>query len=301
MTWREVFVAHAPTDEQRREFDRNGYLVLPGTLSPAEVDELLGQLDRVTRWHSGFVRSRLTRAVAALPVVRSRIPTKMPLSPGNVEYHNILGQPGFCDLVDHPAVLSLVAGLLGWNVFVYLASLVVNSPVPADTPTEPGPIGWHQDSSRVNVELEGNPRPRLSIKAAYFLTDTRRGHPAPMWIIPGSHVLNDLPADPKAAGAFPLRVAPGTVVVFDRRLWHSASPNLSRDPRVVVFIGYAYRWLRPHDDMATRHLWRRADPVRRQLLDLGCDATSHYSPEDTDVPLKSLWHDTDATPREEPQ
>ena len=32
-------------------------------------------------------------------------------------------------------------------------------------------VEWHPDSGRVNIELETDPRPRLSLKVAYFLTD----------------------------------------------------------------------------------------------------------------------------------
>jgi hypothetical protein len=33
-------------------------------------------------------------------------------------------------------------------------------------------LEWHQDSGRLNVDFESNPRPRISLKVGYFLTDT---------------------------------------------------------------------------------------------------------------------------------
>ena len=36
-------------------------------------------------------------------------------------------------------------------------------------------------------------------------------------------------------------------LVFDRRLWHSRSDNLSDITRKAVFTGYTYRWIRPRD------------------------------------------------------
>ena len=62
------------------------------------------------------------------------------------------------------------------------------------------------------------------------------------------------------------RLKPGTAVLFDRRLWHSASPNWSDVTRKVLFYGYGYRWARVKDDMTVEDLWPKSDPIRRQLL-----------------------------------
>ena len=36
---------------------------------------------------------------------------------------------------------------------------------------DPGQRGWHQDSGRLNRELETDPQPRVSLKVAFFLSD----------------------------------------------------------------------------------------------------------------------------------
>jgi ectoine hydroxylase-related dioxygenase (phytanoyl-CoA dioxygenase family) len=80
--------------------------------------------------------------------------------------------------------------------------------------------------------------------------------------------LNDslqLPADRQGQpeGAIPVCVKPGTAVFFDRRLWHSASPNWSDVTRKVLFYGYGYRWIRTKDDMTVpRHIWTLAHIVK---------------------------------------
>jgi ectoine hydroxylase-related dioxygenase (phytanoyl-CoA dioxygenase family) len=185
-------------------------------------------------------------------------------------------------------MLPKVAGVLGWNIYTYLASAVVSRPVGTDVDvTRHVASGWHQDSSRVNDDLDDDPRPRLSAKIAWFLTDLSKPGGANMWIIPGSHRSNELPADAPTRG-IPLCVPAGSAVMFDRRLWHSASPNTTDTTRRVIFVGYTYRWLRPHDDMNVAALWRTVSPLRRQLLGYAPDATSNYSPEDQDVPLRAL-------------
>jgi ectoine hydroxylase-related dioxygenase (phytanoyl-CoA dioxygenase family) len=44
----------------------------------------------------------------------------------------------------------------------------------------------------------------------------------------------------------------GDAVLFDRRCFHAASPNLHADPsgpsRLIAFYAYSYRWLRPKND-----------------------------------------------------
>ena len=75
----------------------------------------------------------------------------------------------FAGLVDYAKVLPKVWGILGWNIYLYHAHLIVTPP--SGAPPDDKTFGWHQDSGRVNVELESHPRPRLSLKVAYFLSD----------------------------------------------------------------------------------------------------------------------------------
>ena len=97
--------------------------------------------------------------------------------------------------------------------------------------TEPPKWRWHQDGSRQNVELE-SPRPRVSVKVAWFLTDVFAEDMGPLWVIPGSHRSDKLerPLDGSLTppGGRPLLVPAGTAVVFDRRLWHAHGDNTSQ-------------------------------------------------------------------------
>ena len=131
-------------------------------------------------------------------------------------------------------------------------------------------LQWHQDSAELNKDLETNPRPRLSLKVAFFLTDTTELGRGNFYVIPKSHLQNELKlpsdgiSDPKKAMA--IQAKAGSAVIFDRRLWHSASPNTSNVTRKVLFYGYSYRWIRPRDGMIVTHFMDRCDPVRQELL-----------------------------------
>jgi ectoine hydroxylase-related dioxygenase (phytanoyl-CoA dioxygenase family) len=165
-----------------------------------------------------------------------------------------------------------VWGLAGWNIYSHHNHLDVTPPAPLEEP--PG-WGWHQDGYRQNSDpesLTGDPRPMLSLKVAYVLSDLSRTGRGATRVIPGSHLSNTLERtepgrDPR--GAMEITANPGDAFVFDRRLWHSRSVNRSTVTRKMLFVGYTYRWIRPLDDMPIDHdgeWWQNRTPVQRQLL-----------------------------------
>ncbi|MCW3100825.1 MAG: phytanoyl-CoA dioxygenase [Chthonomonadaceae bacterium] len=257
------------TDEERRTFNETGLLMVENALSPEQVTALTSASDRL-------YAQKLTEGHDAQKALF---------------YPNFIpDDPLFADLVDYEKILPKVWGLLGWNIYLYHAHLIVTPP--SGQPQDDKTFGWHQDSGRVNQEIECHPRPRLSLKVAYFLSDTSEPGRGNFWVVPGSHLedTQERPADgigqPK--GAVPVLAKPGTAVFFDRRLWHSASPNWSDVTRKVLFYGYGYRWIRTKDDMTVQSLWEQSDPIRRQMLGWGVNANGFYTPSDADVPLR-VW------------
>ena len=113
-----------------------------------------------------------------------------------------------------------------------------------------------------------------------------------MLVIPGSHRRNTLPRPdrpelgfPHPDGAVEVRAAPGTACVFDRRIWHGRSPNLSAITRKVVFLGFTYRWIRPrHEHVPDLHAG--LDPRQRQLLGASASQLGYWIPDERDVPLR---------------
>ena len=244
------------------ELDTHGYCVMPGALSERQNGTLLEAVDRV---------------------YTSRV------QPGEALHE--LGFVGldrrFVELVAHPVTLPVVRRALGWNIHLYHCHLDVHPPLRTD---EPEPWRWHQDGGRQNVELD-SPRPKLSVKVAYFLTDITGPERGCLWIIRGSHLRDVLerPADGsvRPVGAEPLLVRAGTAVVFDRRLWHARGDNRSRVTRKALFYGYSYRWVRPRDELSLDEAaFFGLDPVRRQLLGAGTSAIGYWIPTEEDVPLR---------------
>jgi ectoine hydroxylase len=256
------------TEAEREQFNTQGYLVIEEALPHDRVADLI----------------RATDALFERTVCKGHAPTKTLFFPNFIPEDD-----AFFHLVDYERILPKVWGILGWNIYLYHAHLIVTPPS-GETPNDKT-FGWHQDSGRVNQEIECHPRPRLSLKVAYFLTDVSEPGRGNMWIIPGSHLQDaiDLPADRigQPSGAMPVCVPPGSAVLFDRRLWHTASPNWSPITRKVLFYGYGYRWLRTKDDMTVQHLWGRSDPIRRQLLGWRVNCNGLFSPSEEDVPLRT--------------
>ena len=199
----------------RHELEEHGFAVIEGALAPAQLTRLRAAVDRVRRRES----------------------------PNGTALHR-LGFVGlddaFVELLDHPATFPLVADVLGWNVYMYHCHLDVHPPAP-DAPPQ---WRWHQDGGRQNVELV-SPRPLLSLKIAYFLTDVPTAEHGALKVLPGSHASDTLPRDQEPPGAVPLLVRAGTAVVLDRRLWHARGENRSQATRIALFYAYTYRWIRP--------------------------------------------------------
>jgi ectoine hydroxylase len=256
-----------PAERQRLidDFERDGYVVIPGALSPEEVERVTAALDRVYREEKGS-------------------------SGGALHLLAFCGRDEtFLELVDHPSTLPLVIDLMGTNVFMYHCHCDVHPPEPESKQ----PWMWHQDGGVMNRDLESVPRPRISIKFAYFLTDVSEPGRGNFAVLPGSHVMNkiDRPADDDndIPGATPVLAKPGDAVLFDRRLWHMRSPNRSQVTRKAVFFAYTYRWVRQRDELEIRpELQHLVTPVRAQLLGAGDDMDHYWMPDLVDLPLKPL-------------
>lgn len=256
------------TDAERQSFNETGLLVIPGALSEETVASLLAESDRI---YTDQVDKGFDPKTALF-------------------YPNFIPDAEcFSNLVDYEQVLPKVWGILGWNIYLYHAHMIVTPPS-GNSPNDKT-FPWHQDSGRVNREMESHPRPRLSLKVAYFLSDASVPGRGNFWVIPGSHLHDtlDIPDGVgQPEGAMPVLVKAGDAVFFDRRLWHAGSPNWSDVTRKVLFYGYGYRWIRTKDDMTVQNLWEKSDPIRKQLLGYGPSCNGFYSPTDVDVPLR-VW------------
>ena len=86
-----------------------------------------------------------------------------------------------------------------------------------------------------------------------------------------------------------MNVKAGTAFLFEQRTWHGIGRNWSGLPRKTLFVGYAYRWIKPMDYVSMPDaLLARCTPIQKQLLGAVSDPISYYLPREEDVPLKGF-------------
>jgi ectoine hydroxylase len=257
----------APSRALLESFERDGYVVVEGALAPDAVDRLVKAVDRT------WTRER------GVPPASGAPPLHLLAFCGR--------EAAFLELLDHSTTLPFVLDLLGPNIFMYHCHLDVHPP----EPDVQRPWMWHQDGGIMNRDLESDPRPRMSVKLAYFLTDVSEPGFGNFVVLPGSHRRNTIerPADDDndLPGAESVLARAGDAVLFDRRVWHMRSPNRSDRTRKALFFAYTYRWIRERDELRVRpDLLDLITPARAQLLGAGADAAHFWMPDHVDLPLK---------------
>jgi ectoine hydroxylase len=264
----------AMTDEQREAFERDGFIVVPGVLDADEVAHYAAAVDRVYEEHQTAGKLAADGSLHKLSAVES--------------CHEL------APLLNHPKAFGLVWSMLGWNVHVYHSHLDVHPPL---TERKPFRFEWHQDGGRQNREIESDPRPRMSVKIAYWLSDVSKTGRGNFQVVPGSHKTNWIAGPPRRdvewpnpEGAIEVTANAGDAVFFDRRIWHARSNNYSTITRKGVFFGYTYRWVRTREALTDDI--PGLTPVQRQLVGLhdgdGDHAWGHYP---NDVPLYGALKD----------
>ena len=258
----------AMTQQQEKDFDEKGYIILEDFLAQEELDRLLSAVDEV--------KAKVRRAEGGDPNDPFTI-------------RNALAQhEAFLDLIDHPKMLPLVVDAIGWNIQIRTTHLDYRPPYPNDL--KPGEIGvgdgddqkagynnlgWHPDLSGKELfegpSLDGR-LPFMEIKVFYVFSDLSESNSGNLWLMPGSHK-RPLQEWREARGkldlseAVELRLKPGAAVLWRTATWHCVGPNLSDKTRKIMHVGYHYRWLRPADFIQQApELVANSSPIRKQLL-----------------------------------
>jgi ectoine hydroxylase len=264
------WLKYVATEEQLRQFNEEGYLIVEDALTP----DLLGRLNM------------------AVDDVEKRERAANGLGPDDmvIKFRTVVEDDTFLDLLDNPKTFPLLWDILGWNIQLYISHLIIYPP--EQKGGEIRKSGWHQDGGRPVPEME-RPHPRLSLKISYWLSDVTTPENGAMEIVPGSHKLDTKPEGcDTGEGVMPVCVKAGSAVLFDRRMWHRRGINTSDITRRVLFFGYSYRWLRGLDyNNLPEEVLSKCDPIRRQLLGDGVDVKGWWQPTEADVPLKGWLRD----------
>ena len=259
---------------QLESFERDGYLLLPGLLSAAEVAHYTGVVDELER------RERAEKNLKPEDSIEIR--------------DSVARAPQLLPLISHPAALGAMLDILGWDIQLTTSHTFVRVPN-LDAQTSFKAIDWHNDGPKLSVPTSrGAVQPRLYAKIGYFFTDLSRPDSGNLRVVPGSNHLSAKPPldeNGEPEGAIQILTKPGDAVIFENRLWHAVGPNYAGVARKNVYIGYCHRWMKAIDfSRQSDELLQLASPVEKQLLGEASNALSFYLPDryPADVPLREI-------------
>jgi hypothetical protein len=218
---------------QRRQLDEEGWLALPGLMSP----ELLGTLRR--------------RVEELFEEEGAAAGSEFKMEPGARRLANLVNKGRvFEEVILTPVVLQCMAQILGPRL--KLSSLNVRSAEPGDGKGQP----LHADSGAI-----ADDRGYWVANSVWMLDDFTPENGATRFV-PGSHRWGRVP-EPDFYGPHPeerlVTGEAGTVVVMNAHMWHGGTPNRTAAPRRAMHVYYT-RWDKPQQQ------------YQKKLLDAGVQA-----------------------------
>lgn len=257
------------TAEQRKAFDEQGYFIVENVFSPAEVAEMLSEVDRLTKVEGKFGGHEVH------------------IEPGASRLSNLFNKsPAFDRCLSCAPTLATAHLLLGE---IHVGSLNERSPGKGT-----GQQPLHSDLPRIHAaDWRG-------VNSMVMLDDMTEEN-GPTRVVPGSHKWSPInvpdvnmgevesleidaatrprvPKDPLATYPSEVHVTgkAGSVAVINGCLWHGGTTNLSGKPRRVLHLFIGRRDIQQQlveRDHVTPELLARTNAAQRYLLDIeGADA-----------------------------
>ena len=198
---------HPLSDDEIRQFDDEGYLIVRNVLDSDSIDKLIEVSDQL--------------------MASDRRENRQHSSNGLYDsFRNCISiDDAFIPLIAQETILPVVVQLLGAHLQLMTSHLIYKHPNPPgarDTARSPG---WHRDYGMA-TKTHGNKLPRILLKCAYYFTDLSEPNSGATLVAPGSnHLLERIPipegqADPE--GALEPSLQPGDCLLFENRIFHAA-------------------------------------------------------------------------------
>jgi len=237
------------TPAQARAWDEQGGFLLEGAFTPAEIGEVIAEIDPIDAEVSAFLETR--------PDGKLFIAEK-----GNITFapNLVLRSKALARFCAHPVFADLCHDLIGPDARLYWEQSVYKKP------EKPGSFPWHQDNGYRYIE----PQQYLTCWVALTAATRKNGCP---WIAPGLHRRGTLEHWMTPAGWQCLREDPtdlraieapaGSIVVFSSLTPHRTGPNLSSAVRKSYIVQFAPEGARAVDGAA---LVPQDDPFRQYFV-----------------------------------
>ncbi|HWD55296.1 MAG TPA: phytanoyl-CoA dioxygenase family protein [Acidimicrobiales bacterium] len=209
---------------QVRQYDELGYFVLEDALAPAEVDELVAEIDPLEQ--------RAEEALREMEGGRFFIARADEIT---FTTHLVVRSPRLRRFTSSALLAGVCADLIGPDVRLYWDQAVYKKP------GTDSPFPWHQDNGYAFVE------PQQYLTCWVALTDATEENGCP-WVVPRLHRLGTLAHEysdigfvclDEPADAVPVPATAGSIVVFSSLTPHSTGPNRTDRVRKAYIVQYA--------------------------------------------------------------
>jgi hypothetical protein len=231
------------SDDERAFLDENGYVTLPGVLTPEEAAD---------------VRETV---MALADAERDSDPSNVYLDGKSQRVWNLVNKDRvFERLIQHPRTLGAQEGLLGADCA--LSSFTANVIGPGSPAG-----GLHLDSPLTSLPT---PLPQYALVAnSVWLLDDFTEENGGTYVVPGSQRLGRAPTSDDRPEPVQVTGRAGSVTIIHGSIWHGSAPNRTDRHRVCLLGFHCRAVLKPQQDqmaLASPDVLERATPVMRRLL-----------------------------------
>jgi ectoine hydroxylase len=238
------------SSQQRQDFARDGYLVVPQALDEETVDALVGIGDHFMKT-AGPVHNFYAN-----------------------RYIDLRQDPALIALSTHSPTLPYVLQLLSPEIRLTQANIIYKYPQPAsDTPIYPDGDGrsfrnWHRDLN--NFSPNHPIRGTVCIRAGYCLTDFTEPDSGVTLLVAGSHQLKEQlrfeqgRLDPP--NFIELKLRAGDAYLFSTSTYHTPAVNFTDRTAKGLLVSYAYNWWTHRHPMPDEAVLDGMDPITAQLF-----------------------------------
>lgn len=211
-----------PLDERVAAFRRDGFVVLPEIIPPAQISLLQEALIRIEAEHNlGYAKTSFEGRKT-------------------VRINNLLVyDPLFWDVPLQPEILALAEGLLDRELLLSSLCSLTLAPGQAAQPL-------HEDTQQLALP---RPRPPLAVNAIWALSDFTPDNGA-THVVPGSHLYDSPPPyGTHEIESVQATMKAGSVMLFDSALWHKGGANDSNARRYALSCYYCAGWMRQQENL----------------------------------------------------
>lgn len=242
------------TAAQKKSFEDDGFLLIPNALDAETLEQVTAACDR-------FARPFLEK----FEIKDKPWYNDLDFRPGLLEDDALL------DLVTQSTTVPLLVQLLSPNIHLHSTALTYKRPENPEFPQ--WRRGWHRDI-RIPRDLGHENLPMVGIKICYCLSDFSTPDSGMTLMARKSHLRTEplyIPEDgidPPDLEVCDVPMKAGDALIFENRIFHTATPNRTEHIAKRLIYGYSYRWMKAeiYLDPPSKKLLAKSDPVTRQLL-----------------------------------